>query len=319
MDATILVPLDGSPHAERIIPFAEALARALGAGLHLLCVLDPSRLAGDSAVLASEGAARTYLERWEAQLGRRGVAVSVAVGRGDVATAIAAEAARRPLAAVALASHGRELLGRGAGGSVVAELLTRVAVPILVVRDWHAAATCRHLAAGASIVVPLDGSPHAEAALPFARGLATALSGELLLVRVVPPMPTWPAPAPTGSADTTRPIAAEQAAARAYLDATSARLGAGALPTRLGTGVGEVAAALAALAGRDERTLLVMATHGQTGDAQIPLGSVAREVFWRCEAPLILVPPPAAPPAPAPQERVTPALLEGGAAASPAP
>ena len=38
--ATLLVPLDGSPLSEAALPYAEAIAEATGASLHLLSVVE---------------------------------------------------------------------------------------------------------------------------------------------------------------------------------------------------------------------------------------------------------------------------------------
>jgi nucleotide-binding universal stress UspA family protein len=81
-----------------------------------------------------------------------------------------------------------------------------------------------------SILVPLDGSPFAEHALPLAREVARRTGVSLQILHVIPPFPVIDAGAPLlaalGHGLRPAPTAAQfQAQARAYLDGVLQRLG----------------------------------------------------------------------------------------------
>ncbi len=288
MDRTILIPLDGSLLAEQAIPFAEVLARATGARLLLLRAAGDSRPPRRDECGASSSEARRYLDRLVAPLRRRGVAAGVTAPRGDVVGALAREAGRRAIDVVVMATRGRGPIG---GSSVAERLLTCLPVPVLLVRAWHADAACARLSAAARIVVPLDGSTRAEAALPVAGRFASALGAELLLLQVVAPDIIWthPAAAPTaGSGAATR-----QATARAYLRRLATTLEAEGIRTGVEVSIGGAAEVIAAALLRHDAALVVLTTHGQSGVAQMPLGSVAKTVCWCGYVPTLLIRPPA--------------------------
>lgn len=180
MHRIVLGPLDESPLAAFAVPVAAALARRMHAGLLLL----NASACGDRGAMAT---AEAYLARQATHARAAGLAVETRVLHGNIVDAIAAEAERHSIAAIVLVTHGHALLGRGAGGSVADDLLARLEVPILLLRPWHTAGACRYLGPGTPIIVPLDGSAAAEAALLPARELAGALGGLLTLVRVVRP------------------------------------------------------------------------------------------------------------------------------------
>src|SRR4051812_33366674 len=100
----ILVPVDGSEFAERVVPFADELAVALGADLELLEVLPPAGEPGEEShplYLQVEA-----LQRARA-LVRPGTNVESIVLHGAPADVIAARAEAIEATLIAMASHGR--------------------------------------------------------------------------------------------------------------------------------------------------------------------------------------------------------------------
>jgi nucleotide-binding universal stress UspA family protein len=142
MFARILVPLDGSPRAERALEPAQALARLSGAPLCLLRVVDVSQashgvvmafsLAPQQVLAAEEVVARQYLDAVRARLAARGLWATAEVRRGPAARAIAA--LTRPDDVVVMATNGRSGLSRFFLGSVADEVVRRAASPVLLVR-----------------------------------------------------------------------------------------------------------------------------------------------------------------------------------------
>jgi nucleotide-binding universal stress UspA family protein len=138
----VLVPLDGSPLAEAVIPFLTEMAGPLDMSVVLLRVLEPVPpliVEGLRQVLvdvseARRRDARTYLEGVAAPLQARGIetACEVRAGRPDERIVETA----RELAAdlIAMSTHGRSGLGRLLFGSVAEQVLRHADVPVFMMR-----------------------------------------------------------------------------------------------------------------------------------------------------------------------------------------
>ena len=126
-----------------------------------------------------------------------------------------------------------------------------------------------------NLLVPLDGSDLAEAALPIARLVAETSAAEVTLVRVVPPgsepgSSRWPAE---------------------YLHECAAQQHAAGVTAHTTMRLGEPAEEILALAREIPADLIVMATHGRSGLDRVLLGSVAEQVIRRSRIPVILLRP----------------------------
>jgi nucleotide-binding universal stress UspA family protein len=143
------------------------------------------------------------------------------------------------------------------------------------------------------ILVPLDGSAGAEAALPHAMALARATSSTLVVLRSIAPAVsrrtvTWPTPS--------RPIAQrrwaeDRALARAYVAGVASKLRLAGLRARTAIGIGAPGAAITAYARRVPTVgLIVMATYRRSGVSRWISGSVTDKVLRRAPTPLQLVP-----------------------------
>ena len=138
-----------------------------------------------------------------------------------------------------------------------------------------------------TIVLPLDGSACAEAALPHATGLAVRFGARLLLVRVLPPrVPPWQDP------QGTRCTAAVQA--RAYLGGVAARVRAAFPELSVGVALpsGPAADTILDEAALEHADLIVMAAHGGDQPALYHLGRIAQTVLRQTEVPVLVVPAP---------------------------
>jgi nucleotide-binding universal stress UspA family protein len=141
---TILVPLDGSPRAEKILPHVEELARKFAADLVLLQVIEPSEVgkstrdAGSIYVvnLLKERIhqTRAYLVDLQDQLQMKRVCALVRVEHGPIVSKILEVAAREKADLIAIASHGRTGLAQVFYGSVAAGLLQQTDRPLLLIR-----------------------------------------------------------------------------------------------------------------------------------------------------------------------------------------
>lgn len=295
MAGTILVPLDGSPLAERALPYAELLAQALEARLVLVRAVVAHTFPGvdptDAQVRAVEEA-EAYLAGLAARLAERGLAVETATPYGDAVQEILLEIDLRRADLVVMATHGRSGLGRWVYGSVAAGVLARSPVPVLLVRAWQPSLAAPPIAKQPRLLVPLDGSEFAEEALPVAVRLAERLGGSLVLVQAVPvPMPVA---VPGGVVvPEAFDLDSAQAEAHAYLRRVADRLAREhpGLESQVEVRVGLAADAIVAASRDHHAALVVMATHGRTGVGALLLGSVADAVLRQGSVPLLLVRP----------------------------
>jgi nucleotide-binding universal stress UspA family protein len=290
MISRIAVALDGSEVAEQALPYAEGLARAAG-GSCLLIQAVPAETSG-SGDPELRRAAQAYLTAIAAQLRTRGVNAEVAVAAGEPTSAIVDEAARRGADLLVLTTHGRSGLGRLVYGSVAQSVLERVVGPVLLVQAGEAPVASFPPAEVGPILVPVDGSPFGEAALPVAIDLAKALGTGLHLVEVVVPIElmvqTGAGPVPYIPADL---IEAEDEAALSYLDKLVARLRRQGLNAHRTERTDTAAAGILATADETKASVIAMSTHGRSGVSRAILGSVALDVLHHGTRPVVFVRP----------------------------
>jgi nucleotide-binding universal stress UspA family protein len=143
--ARMLIPLDGSDLAERILRPALALGGLMGTAYTLLRVIKPVPVLGDDlaghaaaaadvpALRGRQGEAQTYLDRVAGRLRAGPWAVHTRViAHPHAAAAILDEARAGPVDLIALATHGREGLQRLLLGSVADKVLRQATIPVLV-------------------------------------------------------------------------------------------------------------------------------------------------------------------------------------------
>jgi nucleotide-binding universal stress UspA family protein len=140
-----------------------------------------------------------------------------------------------------------------------------------------------------SILVPLDGSPLAEAALPYAVALATATGDSLCLFAVAEQQDA-------GRFTSERALAEEVLRERKerltlYLAEVAAREALAALRVEQQVVTGEAVAQILAAANADSVSMTVLATRGRSGLQRLLLGSVADKVMRLNSRPTLVVRP----------------------------
>ena len=158
-------------------------------------------------------------------------------------------------------------------------------------------------------MVPVDGSAFAERAVDYAVALAERTKAEVHLTLVHEPMPTWAASPSAGPIE-------DQArqGEQAYLDSLIEKTQEHASVTITGDIIGApgagafqqhavkqgftdqllnrpVAAALALHAAERRANIVVMSTHGRGAIRRLWLGSVAEQLVWQINIPVMLVKP----------------------------
>lgn len=140
----------------------------------------------------------------------------------------------------------------------------------------------------AKLLVPLDGSELAEAALPHAEQVAHHFSAEIILLRVV--VSPYAVVAPDLVLATPGLNMAELAAhAQRYLDQVADRLRDRGLNVRTVVTEGPVAEVIIEHAEALGTDLIVMSTHGRGGISRWVYGSVAERVLQGAPCPVLLI------------------------------
>lgn len=286
---TIVVPLDGSPVAEQAIGPAHTLAKVLQARLLLVHVFESPPVGASGS--ADRRLATTYLDGVAADVAGS-VPVATRLLFGDPATALLQLAGELPHAILALCTHGRSGVSRAIFGSVTDHLVRHATVPILVVRRAGTAATSFE-----RVLVPLDGSDLAEAAVPLATDLVQRTGAVLALARVAEVYPV-----PTAGAAATLPhpgdeeLLAElseqsERKARYYLESVAQDLCQLGYEATWEVRVGRPATELQRVVESIQADLVVMSTHGRGGVRRWALGSVTTELVLSGVAPVLVIPP----------------------------
>jgi nucleotide-binding universal stress UspA family protein len=239
--------------------------------------------------------AEQYLSAQAANLTARGLDVQTGVPFGGSPAAwITEEVAIRHADLIVMATHDRSGPNRWLHGSVAEAVVGQAGVPVLLVRATEGVRPNERLGMPQpELIVPLDGSSLAEAAVPLGRGLAKALGGHIVLVGVIP-TPGQLVAGQIGAIGSY--VGADHARleseAQAYLEAILGSLKASGLSAEAIVRQGKPAAEIGAVAREHAAAAVVMATHGRTGLVRTLLGSIAGEVLHRGTSPVILVRPP---------------------------
>lgn len=309
MLARILVPLDGSHRAERAIPVAARVARSTGGTVLLVRVVTSPAVYGPAFVPPPLGIQAADERRFEVAAYLTQVAgLPVLSGITTQTVALPGQPADTLLRAVdtlnadivIMTSHGRTGLKRWALGSVAQHLVRHANVPILVLRESGPSPIKRGTETEypLRVLVPLDGSPAAERALPYALHLVTALAAPaqaaLHLTLVVSPY----------EADKVNmPDALAVEGAKDYLAGVAARLKAEPIEATITWSIAadlDIAAALVRVAENGEDTagvgifggcdLIAMSSIGRSGVARLVMGSIAERVLLTTNRPTLIIP-----------------------------
>jgi nucleotide-binding universal stress UspA family protein len=142
------------------------------------------------------------------------------------------------------------------------------------------------------VLVTLDGSPLAEAILPFITQIAGPLDMEVVLLQVL-------APLPVGIED----VEYRLAEAREYLAPLAAELTASGVCARIEARHGHPVEEIIGCAQAVAADLIAMTTHGRSGLGRVLFGSIAGAVLRQADVPVFLM-------------RLTERQLQGSAAAT---
>jgi nucleotide-binding universal stress UspA family protein len=190
MYSKILIPLDGSKTAEKVLPYARYLAGKFKIPIELLAVIDIAEMAThisaekarflDTMVEDGVRASTTYLRGIATTFGGADVKCSVEKGRAE--DTIIEKGEKEAGLLITMATHGRSGLNRFLLGSIAEKVLRGSTNPLLLVHATEEA-KAEGEAKVTSVIVPLDGSELAEAVIPTVAEMAKKLDLEVVLFR----------------------------------------------------------------------------------------------------------------------------------------
>jgi nucleotide-binding universal stress UspA family protein len=302
----IMVPLDGSPAAEAVLPHASTLALVTRSVLHTVRVVEPyesyraehnisqapERGYAHEAHEAEFRDASDYLASVRRRLDGQGLEIESEVLEGDPALTLVQRAECDPgITMSAMTTHGSSGQGCWPLGSVTKKVLCATGKPLLLVHPeegirippvhrYHA------------IVVPLDGSLLAEGALAQARTLARGTGATILLFSVVPsPDDMGLLPSGVHLPVSVSSWQGEVEAISCYLQRIAREVcdRAPGLSVEVRVVAGRPAEAIINISEQTHADLVVMSTHGRGGQTHNWLGSVAMKVVHGANRPVLLV------------------------------
>jgi nucleotide-binding universal stress UspA family protein len=296
MYTRLLVPLDGSKLAEAVLPLVETLAAAYSATVILLHVLErsaPATVHGERH-LTTQDEAQAYLHEIAHRLEEQGTSVEFhahEAPEGDVARSIADHAGEERADLIVLCTHGRGRVRSLIFGSIAQQVLRSGTTPVLLARVARkdTPLTFRPRV----ILVPLDGTTGAEAALGPAQDLASRLGAGLHLVMVVPTLSTVrgdrAATATLLPHATEVMLELEERDAATYLQQMADRVRTPSIQVTTEIRRGNTTTELVEETTEPEVGLVVIATHGKSGLQAIWAGSVTARVLGHTHAPVLLL------------------------------
>lgn len=295
----IIIPLDGTSFAEAALAPACELAGAFGAQLIITRAVPPygfpyvvdgglpiievgARDTYDKTQHMAEATdiADTYLHRMATKLRASGYdaepLLEVAVPGNAISRAAVAEHADL----IVMSSHLRWKVPVQTTASATLDVLVQSRVPLLAwrVADELSESAIPHKGPSVParfekpVIVPLDGSPLAESAIPMAEELARAFSASIVLVRAVE-------------------RESEREAAFGYLDSIRARIEAAGVGTQCMCRAGDPLRVIEHVWRDCGSGLIVMASRGKLGPHGTFFGSLAARMLELVEAPILVMRP----------------------------
>jgi nucleotide-binding universal stress UspA family protein len=291
----ILVPLDGSPLAERVLPHLLAVALPFRSRVTLLRVMTRGNTATAGRRIdlldwqMKEAEAKAYLNRMAENLSGSNIQVSHVLLEGEPASRILEYAHNENVDLIILSSHGVSGITGWNISSVAHKTVNRLLKPTMIVRAQQMSPEDTNGVEYKRLLVPLDGSHRAECVLPMASRLAEYHDAELILAHAVR-FPEVPRRGPPSAEDLELAqmlVKRNQAEAEHYLSQIKRRFS-GDLKTHLFVS-NDVSDGLHDLVDQEKPDLVLMSAHGYSGSTQRPYGSLALNFIAYGTTPLVIV------------------------------
>ncbi|WP_332445598.1 universal stress protein [Dehalococcoides mccartyi] len=277
----ILVALDGTKTAEKILPIAECMAEAAETQLLLVSICDPKPKITDER--------QKYLDIKAAELQAKGIKSSGKMFCGELLPLILKCIKDNDIDLLCVASHGYTGIKKMVLGSVSEKLIKSTNLPVLLVKDGYDA----DKAAFGNILLPLDGSLFSEACLKQVSVLARDFKSKLTLLVVIQPpcIPSDRSPSIQPSWDEYYQALLEELKqqAQAYLERLTGELRENGIETEFRMEVSDnIPETILSTAEDINASLISFTTHNRSGIEKWYYGSVAAGLIENSPRPMLL-------------------------------
>lgn len=298
MYSKILIPLDGSKTAEKVLPYARSLVGKFKVPVELLAVVDIGEIAMhmasekarflDTMIEDATRQSTSYLQGIAATF--PGTTVTCSVEKGKAEECIIEKGATDKAMLITMATHGRSGLNRFLLGSVAEKVLRGAVNPLLLIRATEGAGS-EGAATINSLIVPLDGSALAENVLPMAVEMAKQLDLEIELFRAYQiPYNVYAGDEGFYAGNFDELIAGVRDEATEYLDKKTAELKKlGVTKVSCVSKEGFAGDEIISLGRKTPDNVIAMSSHGRSGVKRWVLGSVAETVVRHSGDPVLIV------------------------------
>lgn len=289
MYQSILVPMDGSPLAEVVLPYVYELCAKFSPKVTFLHVCQSTE-----STFMCEAYVEHLVDAAERRLRAGKGTINAVTVSGNVHERILKQADKEANDLILMAAHGYSGRGNWMLGSVVHKVISSAKAPVLIVRE-----KLPNRSGGwpKNVIVPLDGSSLSESVLPHVVAMAKTGVAVTLLRVCEPPVLLADYPdsvMPEGWDEHIRLAqrSAENACSVYLDDVARERLQKEDVKAESTVVLADRAAdGIIEQIGRDPSALVVMSTHGRSGFSRWPYGHVADRVILATKNPVLLVRP----------------------------
>ncbi|MDD5190157.1 MAG: universal stress protein [Dehalococcoidales bacterium] len=286
----ILVPLDGSQLGEEALKFAVSVAAAVNAQIDLLTVYESNEK-------EHERMHELYLQKIREEISSTlhnnsdAARVNTQINRGQPADEIVKYAEEKGVSLIIMVSHGHSGIMPWSAGSTATKVVQKSTIPVLLIRAGNIAGVTS-VNPFSHILLPLDGSPFGESAIPLVLDLAAAFHSEVELLRVVELVEHVHT---VGGIDhfmfSDEQNKRMENEVGGYLHEIARRFLNAGINVKSVIKTGDAAMEIIKVSESGNFDLVAMSSHGKSGITKWVLGSVSHKILQAGKKPLLLVRP----------------------------
>lgn len=293
----ILVPLDGSPSSESVLPLVGILAVPLGATVTLIHIIEknPPKSIHNERHLAGRTEAEEYLSRISKTMLPPSLRVRFHVHEipsGDVATTIVAHEGELDYDLVVMSIHGKDAGRRFMFGNLAQRILALGTISVMFVKSRADAVRTGH--PFDPILVPMDLNHDQSDVLDASSRLAASLAAGIELVSVVETPSTMNIARSLSAIllpiSTRRMMEHQVDDCEAYLEKAGNAIKTAGIRVTHSVLKGGITKSILNKAEETGAGLIVMGTHGKTGTKAFWNASVSNSISSSCSMPVLLIP-----------------------------
>lgn len=292
----ILVPLDGSPLAERVLPHILALAKAFHSRVTLLRVVYKQHQANQHGMVnpidwqMRKSEAEAYLKSTQERLSGMDLSTEICIEEGKPAKQIIHYAKQEDVDLIVLSSHGESGLSEWNINSTVQKVLLRAFMPVMIIRAYQQPSDELPDLEYQRLLLPLDGSKRAECILPLAESISENHQSKIILAHIVEE-PKLPRQIPLNEEEKRLIEALVEKnfeEAEKYLSAVEENF-----PNRevekIIQSSKDATVALHNIVDREKIDLVLLSAHGLSSEQRWPYGNIALNFIAYGTTPLIII------------------------------